>query len=231
MPPLLHAVCGRDSLVTNCALVGSSLFNERDFLMRSTAGAFDLVIAVDGGYAHLEKIGVVPDLAIGDFDSLGYVPGNCPVERFDARKDESDMALALRRACELGATCLRAYGALGLRLDHTLANLQLFSLFSERGIQVQAVGEDELAVFLAGPATLEVSARSAGIVSVFSLSDACTGVTERGLAYGLENAVLTNRTSLGLSNELAGTPATIGVESGTLVVFLPVEAGEGVYFR
>ena len=34
----------------------------------------DFVVAVDGGYEHLKKLGIKPQLAVGDFDSLGYVP-------------------------------------------------------------------------------------------------------------------------------------------------------------
>ena len=57
---------------------------------------------------------------------------------------------------------------------------------------------------------------------MFSLSDVATGVCEEGLKYGLDHVALTNRTSWGLSNELAGAAARISVESGTLVVFLPL---------
>lgn len=54
------------------------------------------------------------------------------------------------------------------------------------------------------------------------MNDACTGVFERGMRYGLDDARLTNRTSLGLSNELQGEAVVIGVEEGTLAIFLPV---------
>ena len=69
---------------------------------------------------------------------------------------------------------------------------------------------------------LLIEAADEGIVSVFSLSDVATGVCEEGLKYGLDHVALTNRTSWGLSNELAGAAARISVESGTLVVFLPL---------
>ena len=208
--------------MTTYALVGASDFNAAYFAERAACGAFDAVIAVDGGFASLEAAGCVPDLALGDFDSLGFVPEGVPVKLFPAEKDASDMELALEEALTCGAGTVEVYGALGGRLDHTLANLSLLASFAERGLDVMAVGERERIALLVGPGELLVEAADEGIVSVFSLTDASTGVVEEGLKYELDGATLTNRTSWGLSNELVGTAARISVESGTLAVFLPL---------
>lgn len=132
------------------------------------------------------------------------------------------MELALEEALARGADAVEVYGALGGRLDHTVANLQLLASFAERGLAVAAVGERERIAFLVGPGELRLPALPSGIVSVFSLTDVSTGVVEEGLKYGLDGVALTNRTSWGLSNELVGTPARIALESGTLAVFLPL---------
>lgn len=208
--------------MTTYALVGASEFNSEQFSARNGAGAFDAVIAVDGGFASLAAVGCAPDLAIGDFDSLGYVPEGMEVLAFPPEKDASDMELALGEAVARGADAVEVYGALGGRLDHTLANLQLLASFAERGLTVTAVGERERIAFLVGPGELCLPALPCGIVSVFSLTDVSTGVVEEGLKYGLDGVALTNRTSWGLSNELIGTPAHIALESGTLAVFLPL---------
>ena len=208
--------------MTTYALVGASDFNAAYFAERAACGAFDAVIAVDGGFASLEAAGCVPDLALGDFDSLGFVPEGVPVKLFPAEKDASDMELALEEALTCGAGTVEVYGALGGRLDHTLANLSLLASFAERGLDVVAVGERERIALLVGPGELLIEAADGGIVSVFSLTDASTGVVEEGLKYELDGATLTNRTSWGLSNELVGTAARISVESGTLAVFLPL---------
>ncbi|MEC4271555.1 thiamine diphosphokinase [Adlercreutzia sp. R25] len=204
------------------ALVGASDLNIDHFVLRCAAGAFDAVIAVDGGYASLEAAGCVPDLALGDFDSLGYVPEGVPVKDFPPEKDASDMELALEEALACGADAVEVYGALGGRLDHTLANLQLLASFAERGLEVRAVGADSQIAFLVGPTELCVEGEPGALVSVFSLSDASTGVVEEGLKYSLDHVTLTNRTSWGLSNEFAAAPARIAAESGTLAVFLPL---------
>ena len=208
--------------MTTYALVGASDFNAAYFAERVARGAFDVVIAVDGGFASLEAAGCVPDLALGDFDSLGFVPEGVPVKLFPAEKDASDMELALEEALTCGAGTVEVYGALGGRLDHTLANLSLLASFAERGLDVVAVGERERIALLVGPGELLIEAADEGIVSDISLTDASTGVVEEGLKYELDGATLTNRTSWGLSNELVGTAARISVESGTLAVFLPL---------
>lgn len=202
-----------------CALVGAVDFNAAHFLSQR----FDYVIAVDRGYSSLEGIGVKPDVSMGDFDSLGFVPKGRTV-RFPPEKDKSDMELAFERALTRKADEIYVYGALSRRLDHTIANLQLFALYSEKGPYVTGIGEDFAVRLLTGPDVFDIPAEEpGGIVSVFSASEEAAGVFEVGLKYSLDDAVLTNRTSLGLSNELTGEPARVGVERGTLWVFYPLE--------
>lgn len=225
--------------MTIYAVVAAADFNRGDFLGRYAAGEFDCVLAVDGGYAHLKEAGVDPDVALGDFDSLGFVPDHAWVVEHPPMKDKSDLELALDFAMERGACALRVYGCLGGRLDHTLAALQALCAAAERGVDVDAVGMPsdqqgyaqgmEVSV-LVGPARLELSPASGstepffGVVSVHGACDRCEGVSERGLRYSLEDQVLTNRTSWGLSNELEGRPCSIEVEKGTLLVVHPSSA-------
>ena len=58
--------------------------------------AGDLVVAVDGGLTYLEEAGIKPDIALGDFDSLGRVPGGPEVVRLDSVKDDTDTYAAAR---------------------------------------------------------------------------------------------------------------------------------------
>jgi thiamine pyrophosphokinase len=57
-----------------------------------------------------------------------------------------------------------------------------------------------------------------GYVSVFSLSETSTGVTLKGLKYPLDRATLQNSFPLGTSNEFLGSPASVEVEDGTLLI-------------
>ena len=204
-----------------CALVAASDFNAEDFRKRDARGAFDCVVAVDAGFAHLEAIGRAADYALGDFDSLGYVPEGDNVEVHSTHKDKSDLELALDFARERGFGEVVIYGGLGGRLDHTLAALQTCARFAEKGMGVSFVGLDFAVRILVGPDEFSIPA-SHGTVSVFSAVDESRGVTERGMEYPLENAALANRTTLGLSNELVGQPASVSVDQGALFIFHPL---------
>ena len=232
-----------------CALVCAAAFASEDFLARRSRGEFDAVVAVDSGFARLEEVGVAPDVALGDFDSLGYVPDGALVH--PAIKDKSDLELALAYAAGEGCADIVVYGCLGGRLDHTLAALQNLAAAAEAGARVRAVdvawGDEGCAnsrrprptvlEVLSGPATLALEAKAGaepeevaelgaptfGSVSVFAASDAARGVVERGMYYPLDADRLTNRTSLGLSNELVERAGSVSVESGTLFVLYPAD--------
>ncbi|WP_139652666.1 thiamine diphosphokinase [Raoultibacter phocaeensis] len=205
-----------------CALVGAVEFNAEHF----SAQRFDAVIAVDAGYAHLEKIKVEPDLVVGDFDSLGYVPDHPRIETHPSHKDASDIELAMQRAAELGFDTLVVYGCLSGRLDHTYGTLQLLARFARRGLRAFAVGDTFAVCALEGGAynALEFDAVEAGTLSAFAVSDTVRGVDEIGLEYPLDKAVLVNDEPLGVSNEFIGKPVKVAIEEGTLLVFFPLHA-------
>ena len=205
----------------SCALVAACDFNEADFSKHWKGGEFDAVVAVDGGYAHLEAISCVPDLVIGDFDSLGYIPDDMNVIVHPSHKNASDLELALDYLEDAGYVKAVIYGALGGRLDHSVANLQMCTRFAERGMDVELVGVDSTVKILVGPDCFELPLLNEGTVSVFSAIEESWGVTETGMEYPLDDATLTNRTTLGLSNELVGRPASVSVDAGTLYVFYP----------
>ena len=68
--------------------------------IRPEAG--DFVIAVDAGYRFLEEKGIGIDLAIGDFDTLRYIPRHPNVTVLEAEKDDTDMRAAVREGLQAG---------------------------------------------------------------------------------------------------------------------------------
>ena len=49
----------------------------------------DFVIAADGGLVHTEKLGIVPNEIIGDFDSLGHIPEGANITLFVQQKTDN----------------------------------------------------------------------------------------------------------------------------------------------
>ena len=131
-----------------CAIVGSAAFDAKHFLAERDAGRFACVLAADGGFAHLESIGVAPDVALGDFDSLGYIPEAPCVVRHPVMKDATDLELAFDWLWCNGYTSAVVYGALGGRLDQTMATQQTLIHFARCGMNVAAVGEGYLIIAL-----------------------------------------------------------------------------------
>ena len=85
------------------------------------------------------------------------------------------------------------------------------------GANVTILDEREEITFLTG-GTLRLPRRKGWGLSVFSLTDRCTGVCLRGVKYRLEDAVLTNRVPLGVSNEFAAPEAEISLTQGILMI-------------
>lgn len=184
----------------------------------------DFVIAADGGFDYLKKLGLRADIVLGDFDSL-LNPQNLPEDfiRYPKEKDDTDMMIAIKEGLARGYRTFRIYGGLGGRLDHTIANLQSLTFLAEN----QAVGtlySDDYQITVIKDETLSFAKDMpenvpGNLCSVFSLSDISVGVSIQGLKYELDRVTLTNGFPLGVSNEFLGKKSFIHVEKGTLAVY------------
>ncbi len=176
----------------------------------------ELVIAADGGLAHTEKLGIPPDIVLGDFDSLGYVPTGANV--FPVEKDDTDAMLAVRRGLAEGCKQFFLYGSLdGPRLDHTVANFQTLQFLADHGATGFLVG-NACMVTVVKDSTLRFPAGREGTISVFCMGADAEGVTIRGLYYPLEDGTLSAGFPLGVSNHFTGEAAEISVRKGSLLV-------------
>ena len=175
-----------------------------------------LTIAADGGLAHTQTLGLSPEVILGDFDSLGYVPADSRV--FPVEKDDTDAMLAVRLGLERGCGEFLLYGAMdGPRLDHTVANFQTLAYLAEHGTRGWLIGKDYIAT-VASRETLEFRPGCTGILSCFCLGRDITDLTLEGLYYPLEHGTLTAAFPLGVSNHFTGEAARITVGEGLLLV-------------
>ena len=197
-----------------------------DVRLRPTDSDGRLVIAADGGLLKAQATGVMPDVVIGDFDSVpaGAIEAaaaeGVEILPYPTSKDESDTELAVREAIRRGATEVEIAGALGgQRIDHTLANLLLLAspdlevplAIVDGPVTVRVIGQR-------GAERLEFEGAEGDLVSLLALSEVVSGVTTAGLAYALMDATLRQGPTLGLSNELTGAKANVAVERGRLAV-------------
>jgi thiamine pyrophosphokinase len=183
-------------------------------LLEPLADAF--VIAADGGLQHTQKLGVAPDVILGDFDSLGYVPEGANV--FPVEKDDTDAMLAVRHGLRAGCREFLLYGSLdGRRLDHTVANFQTLQFLADNGGFGYLIGEDYL-VTVVKDGAVTFPAGAEGILSVFCMGADAEGVTIEGAHYGLTEGTLSAGFPLGVSNHFTGQETKVSVKNGSLLL-------------
>lgn len=180
--------------------------------------SFDYCIAADAGLKYAEHFGVSPDLILGDFDSLGFVPEGKNVEACSPIKDDTDTALAVRQALCEDCDTIYIIGSLGGRLDHSIANIQLMNDLASRGTQCYLIGRDCIMTAASGEA-LCFARGFRGVISVFAMSDGVRNVTIKGLKYELTEAKLSPYLPLGVSNEFLDKSGQIEVKNGVLTIF------------
>ena len=176
-----------------------------------------LILAADGGLAYCDAYGLSPTLAIGDFDSLGRIPEGVEVIRHPVEKDDTDMALAVSEARLRGADEIFLLGALGGRLDHTLANITLLRARSRAGCASYILGERETLTVIGAGERLTFSGEPDGVFSLFALTDRAI-LSVSGAQYPLCSGTLYASPALGVSNHFQKTKAEITVESGEVLL-------------
>lgn len=201
----------------NCIIVGAGDFGGIVSPINKEA---DLVIAADGGYKYLKELGIRPDIWIGDGDSLKGEVDERDVDfiyKLPCEKDDTDVLSAVKIALEKGAQSIHLYGVLGGRIDHTMANIKIMSYLADQGVVCFAYDNNSMLTVLKD-AGIPFGADARGILSVFSLTDVSYGVTIRGLKYALEDDVLYESDSIGVSNEFVGNEGYIEVKKGKLLI-------------
>lgn len=179
------------------------------------------IIAADRGLDVALEAGITPDLVVGDFDSAkSAVPEGVECIKVSPVKDDTDAMLAADFALKYGCSELRFFCALGGRIDHTIANIQMLYHFKIRGIRGALFG-DNTKLFLMSDETVSVP-KFDGYLSVFAYEKTAV-VTEKGVKYPITNHPLTNDMPTGVSNEIVEDSAELTVHSGTALV---LEIGE-----
>lgn len=196
-----------------CYIVGAGECTQLD-IDRNTD---DLIIAADGGLNYLGNADIIPDIIIGDFDSLGNIPEGENVIKLNPVKDITDMNAAVEIGIEKGYSEFHIYGACGGRIDHTLANIQLVASVASKNMKA-FIHDGKTVITALCNGIIKFASDYNGYISVFAHSDECAGVSIKGLKYQLENSSLFNKFPLGVSNEFNGCESEISVKNGILIL-------------
>ena len=188
-------------------------------------GGFDVILAADAGMEALYRDHILPDIIVGDFDSvnpdtLEYFHDKEQLEvcMLNPEKDDTDTEYAIREAIRRGAMEIVVIGATGTRIDHVLGNISLLGIGLEEQIKISLVDEHNRIRMINQPLTIRKAEQYGKYVSLIPFSEKVSGVTLRGLKYPLTDYTMGGFNSLGISNEIVSDEASISLSSGQLIV-------------
>ncbi len=180
----------------------------------------DYLIAANGGTHHCLSLGLLPHVVIGDLDSLGahhvehLRAAGVTFLEYPARKDYTDLELALGYAQTLGVERILIVAALGERWDQTLANVLLPA--AQQGPPVSLVDDRQEIHYLRGPSELRLEGRPGDTLSLIPLTGAAEGIHTEGLEYPLHDETLLFGSTRGVSNVFLAEQARVTLRSGLL---------------
>lgn len=180
---------------------------------------YDIIIGADKGYVYAESVDVIPHIYVGDSDSL---PLNTVIKSknktlLNTEKDMTDTQEAVDIAIKKGASKITILGALGNRIDHTLANIHLLKYAYDKGADAE-IADTQSYITLVSKSSI-IKKRDGYCISLIPLTD-CDGVSISGVYYPLDNASLKVGTTLGVSNEFTSDDAIIKIKEGLLLVMV-----------
>ncbi len=182
----------------------------------------DFILCADGGANTAYAAGIIPDLVLGDFDSIDesilekLKNEKTQFVKFPSEKDESDLEIAISKAISLEPEEIIFFGALGKRLDHIFANLMLLMLPLKAGIK-GFILEEDYEIYLIDN-KIEIMGDASCNISLFPLTSVVEGIETTGLKYPLNDENLYLGLSRGLSNEFSAETAKIEIKNGNLLI-------------
>ena len=180
------------------------------------------VICADGGALHARALGLEPDTIIGDLDSLSadevarFKAAGAKIIQHPVEKDETDLELALRHCLRIGAEAIHILGALGGRVDQTLANILLLALPDFREMRIEILDGDQ-SLRLLPPGRRQIVGARGDTISLIPIA-AAEGITTRGLQYPLKDETLPLGPARGISNVMLSDKADLSFRSGLLLL-------------
>lgn len=183
-----------------------------------------LWLGVDRGISYIIENGYIPQIALGDFDSLSqkewqkYKEQIPDIHFFQSEKDETDLELALKLAIKKNPERIRIFGASGGRLDHFLGNIFLLAKYLQSSLPIEFIDRQNL-IECKQPGTYQIEKLpDKPYVSFLPLMTLVENLTLQGFKYPLKNRHISFGSTLCISNELICDYGTYSFTKGILLV-------------
>lgn len=199
-----------------CVIIGGGDCSTE--ILKNNIHSDDFVICADGGYDIANKCGIVPDLLIGDFDSIKAIPDNVDKITLPVEKDVTDSVAAYNEGVERGFNRFVLFGGTGGRFEHTFANISLMANASCDGYQFEIIDERHIFRSITN-SSIKIERKNNQQISIFAFGDRAFGVTLKGFHYPLCDFTLNPfNGALGTSNDIVDDYGEISVKDGTLII-------------
>jgi len=182
-----------------------------------------ILVAVDGGLNVFYRLNTVPDILIGDLDSLNqealnwYLSQSKRLLLFQKDKDFLDMEAVLDLIKNEHVKRGRFFGVFGGRMDQSFACYSFLEKSYHYGIELTIHDTDETMGIIKGPCEREFQTETGRNWSFLPLDEKVTGVTLRGFCYNIENEDLLRSQARGISNQSAKRVVNVNLTSGTII--------------
>ena len=193
------------------------------------------VIAADSGWEHAVNAGFIPDVLVGDMDSISAEhleharSMNVHIIEHHPDKDFTDTEIALALAADKHHHRIHLVSGGGDRFDHLLALVH--SLAPHAGdIDLTAhIGASRIHILQPGHG-IQCEATVGQTISLIPIGGKAKGVTTSGLKWNLTKDTLMPFASRGVSNVATDARVSVSVKRGHLAVVIPLNLAthEGV---
>lgn len=181
----------------------------------------DIIVCADGGLDHIMKVGLKPNMVLGDLDSITeqgikYIEdNNIELEKFPVEKDATDTELAVEYLIQKGCKEITLIGVTGTRMDHTLANIFLLDQMFQRNIKGKIIDDNNEIVL--SDSYLEVE-KNEGYLSIVPIEQKGTIISLEGVYYPLNRHHVEFGSTFSISNQIIDTKAKITIYDGKVLV-------------
>ncbi len=196
-------------------------------LLNSYIKSGDLIIGADKGSEYLYDYEIMPNIILGDFDSISeeklkkIEEKQVEIIKFPPEKDYTDTEIAIMGAIKRGADTIYLFGGLGTRADHSLGNIGLLLTTKNKGARLLIV-DDHNKMYLADK-NMSLNGSQGEIISFHALSDVVKGFEIRGAKYNLNSYDMHLLDPRAVCNEFIDTPINIKYESGELLIIHAID--------
>jgi thiamine pyrophosphokinase len=180
--------------------------------LKEKAASSSIVVAADRGAEYCLKAGILPDMVVGDMDSL---PAGIQDELVS---DKIDTQIAVDVAIEKGADEIEIISGIGSRFDHSLANVYLLYRALRRGVKAKIItGIHE--IFLIEKRCVIIN-ETGSLISFLPLGHSANGITLKGFEYEIDNTDMNMSFPIGISNIVGKDSAEVIVSGGILIAII-----------